>query len=99
MSYPNNNCGECPAWLGMSPLDFPINPTINNVCITCKLFTEQKFVKHIPTQCCYPLEDDGKTVIICGAKLTPEIDGKIFWKYVDKYERKVFTPSDPYANY
>ena len=57
----------------------------------------KKFVKHIPSGCCYPLEDDGKTVIICGARLTPEIDGNIFWEYVDEYIEKIVIPSDPYA--
>lgn len=58
-----------------------------------------KYVMHIPTGCCYPLEPDGKTVIICGACLTPEIDGKVFWRYTDKFVEKVPTPSDPYANH
>ena len=58
----------------------------------------KKIVRHIPTQCCYYTEDDGKTVIIAGAKLTPAIDGKIFWEYVDKFEEKVIKPSDPYHN-
>lgn len=56
----------------------------------------KKIVKHIPTQCCYYTEDDGKTVIICGCVMQPVIDGKIFWEYVDKYEEKVIKPSDPY---
>lgn len=60
---------------------------------------EHKYVRHIPTQCCYKLEDDGKTVIICGAHLTPKIDGKIFWEYVDEYVEKVVVASDPYANH
>jgi hypothetical protein len=58
-----------------------------------------QYVRHIPTQCCYPLEEDGKTVIICGAKLTPEIDGKIFWEYTDSYVEKIIKPVDPYANH
>lgn len=58
-----------------------------------------KYARHIPTQCCYLLEDDGKTVIICGAHLEPRIDGKIFWEYVDKYEEKIVTPSNLYVNH
>ena len=60
---------------------------------------EHKYVRHIPTQCCYKLEDDGKTVIICGAHLTPEIDGKIFWEYTDEFNEKIVVASDPYANH
>ena len=48
----------------------------------------KKILKHIPTQCCYYTEEDGKTVIICGCVMQPVIDGKIFWEYVDKYEEK-----------
>lgn len=59
---------------------------------------KQKFVRHIPSQTCYPLEEDGKTVIICGAHLTPEIDGKIFWEYVDKFIPKEIKPSNPFHN-
>ena len=59
----------------------------------------EKFVKHIPTQCCYKLEEDGKTVIISGARIEPKIDGKIFWEYVDNYVEKIIVPSDPYANH
>ena len=58
----------------------------------------KKIIKHIPTQCCYYTEEDGETVIICGAELHPAIDGEVFWKYVDKYEEKVVTPSDPYQH-
>ena len=58
-----------------------------------------QYVRHIPTQCCYPLEDDGKTVIICGAHLEPKIDGKIFWEYVDKYYPKEVKPSNPFAKH
>ena len=56
----------------------------------------KKILKHIPTQCCYYTEEDGKTVIICGCVMQPTIDGKIFWEYVDKYEEKIIRPSDPY---
>ena len=56
----------------------------------------KKIIKHIPTQCCYYTEEDGKTVVICGAELHPVIDGEVFWKYADKYEEKVVNPSDPY---
>lgn len=58
----------------------------------------KKIVRHIPTQCCYYTEEDGKTVIICGAHLTPEIDGKIFWEYVDKFEEKKPQPPNPCYN-
>lgn len=59
----------------------------------------KKIVRHIPSQCCYYTEEDGVTVVICGARLTPEIDGKIFWEYVDHYIEKVIKPSDPYINH
>ena len=61
--------------------------------------TKFKFVRHIPTQCCCPLEADGVTVIICGARLTPKVDGKVFWEYTDKYVEKVIKPSDPFINH
>ena len=54
-----------------------------------------KYVVHIPTNCCYELEPDGKTVIICGAHLTPKIDGETFWRYSDVYFEKVVVPVDP----
>ena len=54
---------------------------------------EYKYLKHIPTQCCYPLEPDGTTIIICGAKLTPVVDGKIFWEYTNEFVEKVPQPS------
>jgi hypothetical protein len=54
---------------------------------------EYKYLKHIPTQCCYPLEPDGKTIIICGAKLTPVVDGKIFWEYTNEFVEKIPQPS------
>jgi hypothetical protein len=44
------------------------------------------------------LEADGKTVIICGAHLTPKIDGK-FWEYVDRYIEKIAQPSDPFGGH
>ena len=59
---------------------------------------EHKYLRHIPSQCCYPLEPDGKTIIICGAHLTPEVDGKIFWEYTDEYIEKTPQPNDPYHN-
>lgn len=55
-----------------------------------------EYVVHIPTDCCYKLEPDGKTVIICGAHLTPTIDGEVFWKYSDVYFEKEVVPSNPY---
>ena len=99
MKYPNNTCGECPTWLAFGePESTNKNTSIYEHCAGCELFNSQKFVRHISTQCCYPLEDDGKTVIICGAHLTPEIDNK-FWEYVDKDVEKVVVASDPYANH
>lgn len=100
MSYPNNECGECPVWLALGEdTNIKSRRSIDKRCLKCNLFKSQRFVRHIPTQCCYPLEPDGKTVIICDAHLTPNIDGKIFWEYVDEYVDKVITPSDPYANH
>lgn len=61
--------------------------------------TEKKYVRHIPTGCCFPLEADGKTVIICGACLTPEIDGKIFWEYTNEYVEKVIVPTDQFVRW
>ena len=55
-----------------------------------------EYVVHIPTGCCYKLEPDGKTVIICGAHLTPTVDGEVFWKYSDVYFEKEVVPSNPY---
>ena len=60
---------------------------------------DYKYVVHIPTNTCHKLEEDGKTVIICGAHLTPKIDGKIFWRYTDEYFEKEVKPSDPMANH
>ena len=59
---------------------------------------KHKYVLHIPSGCCYPLEPNGKTVIICGTQLEPKIDGEIFWKYIDEYVEKVAKPSDPFAS-
>lgn len=47
----------------------------------------KKIVRHITTDCCYYTEEDGKTVVICGAHLTPELDGK-FWEEVSEYKEK-----------
>ena len=58
---------------------------------------EYKYIKHIPTQCCYPLEADGKTVIISGAHLTPEVDGKVFWEYTNEYTEKVPEPTNMFS--
>ena len=58
-----------------------------------------KYAKHIPTQCCYELKADGKTVEICGCKMQPEIDGKTFWEYSDTYVEKTVVPADPYINH
>ncbi|MBO5711427.1 MAG: hypothetical protein J6R47_01180 [Acholeplasmatales bacterium] len=94
MSYPNNNCGECPVWLAMDTLNDKIELT-GKCCTKCKIFTEQRFIRHIPSKTCYPLEPDGETVIICGCILKPIIDGDIFWEYVDSYYYKPPTPVDP----
>ena len=100
MSYPNNECGECPVWLAIGEeCGTSWRDAIAKYCTKCKIFTNQKFVRHIPTRCCYPLEDDGKTVIIAGTYLTPKIDGEVFWEYVDRYIPKIVVPSDPYANH
>lgn len=56
----------------------------------------KKYIKHIPTQCCYELGPDGKTVEICGCLMQPVVDGKIFWEYTDEYAEKVVVPSNPY---
>ena len=56
----------------------------------------QKILRHIPTQCCYYTEDDGKTINICGCRMQPEVDGKIFWEYTDVYVEKEIKPSDPH---
>jgi hypothetical protein len=56
----------------------------------------KKIVRHITTDCCFYTEEDGKTVIICGACLTPELDGK-FWEEVSEYKEKEIVPVDPYA--
>lgn len=57
----------------------------------------KKIVRHIPTQCCYYTEEDGETVIVCGCVMKPEIDGKIFWEYVDEYVEKKITAANPFA--
>lgn len=57
----------------------------------------KKIVRHIPTQCCYYTEEDGKTIVIAGIPIQPKIDGKVFWEYVDKYVEKVVVPTDPFA--
>lgn len=59
----------------------------------------KKYIKHIPTQCCYELGPDGKTITICGCRMQPVVDGKTFWEYTDEYTEKVVAPSDPYANH
>lgn len=100
MRYPSNECGECFAWLALEePEGMSREVAYRDYCSKCKLFQSQKFVKHIPSQCCFPLEDDGVSVYICGARLQPKIDGKIFWEYVDTYIHKIIKPSDPYANH
>lgn len=97
MAYPNNWCGECPTWLAIED-HHDLQKAIDNTCQYCPLFSTQQFVRHMNTGCCYPLEADGKTVIICGAHLTPDIDGKM-WAYADRYEAKEVHISDPYANH
>ena len=60
---------------------------------------EHRYIKHIPSQCCYKLEDDGKTIEISGVRMQPIVDGKTFWEYTDEYVEKVAVASDPYANH
>ena len=91
---PNNHCGECPVWLAIELDNF--DELSEKHCKKC--FAAQ-YVVHIPTGCCYPLEPEGKTVIICGAHLTPKIDGKVFWRYSDVFVEKIVKPSDPFANH
>lgn len=55
-----------------------------------------KYVIHIPTGSCYPLEPDGETVIISGVHIKPKIDGEVFWKYSDVFVKKIITPTDPF---
>ena len=59
---------------------------------------EYKYVKHLATQCCYELQEDGKTIEICGCVMQPKVDGK-FWEYTESYVEKVIRPTDPYANH
>ena len=87
--YPDNDCGECPVWLADAESD--------EHCADCP--ARSKYVVHIPSGCCYKLEPDGKTVIVCGARLTPTIDGEVFWKYSDVYFEKMVVPVDPRANH
>lgn len=94
MSYPNNECGSCPAWLSVNT-SYDVSHIISTTCKDCNLFNSQKFVCHIPSGCCYPLEDDGKTITTCGASLTPTIDG-IVWKYTDKFTYKEIKPVNPF---
>ena len=78
------------------------NPDIAELVSDIKAFVEPekpKYIVHIPSGCCYPLEADGKTVIICGAELQPTVDGEIFWRYSDEYFEKEIIPSDPYAGH
>ena len=60
---------------------------------------EHRYIKHIPTQCCYELEADGKTIEICGCRMQPKVDGKIFWEYTNTYIEKTVVPVDPYLNH
>lgn len=86
--YPDNHCGECSVWLA--------DAEGGAECDACIANMAPKYVIHIPTGCCYPLEPDGKTVIISGAHLTPEIDGKVFWKYSYVYFEKEVVPTNPF---
>ena len=98
MAYPNNYCGECPVWLAQGDMEgFALYESMANYCTKCHLFTNQQFIRHIPSGAVYPLEPDGKTVIICGADLSPTPDG-VFWEYTDKYEYHRPIPVDPYHN-
>ena len=89
MSKPNMYCGECPVWLA--------DAEGGAECDACIVNKSPKYVVHIPTNCCYELEPDGKTVVICGADLSPTPDG-VFWEYTDKYEYTRPVPVDSYHN-
>lgn len=93
MSYPNNDCGECVGWLAFGEVNK--EKLIRTYCMDCKLFKKQRFIRHIPSGCCYPLEDDGKTITICGANFTPTIEG-IVWEYTDKFTYKEIKPINPF---
>ena len=95
-SLPSNWCGECPVWLAQGDMEgLAIYESMATYCTKCHLFTNQQFIRHIPSGAVYPLEPDGKTIIICGADLSPTPDG-VFWEYVDKYEYRRPVPVDPY---
>ena len=105
MSYPNNNCGECSIWFAIGE-DITKAEALNRYCNHCPANYQikeepmkHKYLRHIPSGACYPLESDGKTIIIRDVCLTPEVDGKIFWEYVDEYTEKIAKPSNPYANH
>lgn len=55
-----------------------------------------KYLKHIPTQCCYEILDEDGTIEICGARMQPKVDGEIFWEYTNEYVEKVVAPSNPF---
>ena len=57
---------------------------------------EYKYLKHIPTQCCYEILDEEGTICICGAYMKPNVDGKIFWEYTNEYIEKKIEASDPF---
>ena len=94
MSYPNEDCMLCPAWINHKPADgMDRRALCDEYCQNCYKFQVQTFVRHIPTQCCYPLEQDG-TVNICGVIITPKI-GDGFWEYSEGYIEKKIVPVDP----
>lgn len=84
--YPSNYCGECPIWLADAECD--------ENCKGCP--SHPPYVVHIPTNTCHKLEPDGKTVVIAGVRITPKIDGKVFWKYSPVYFEKEVVPTNPF---
>ena len=97
MNKPNMNCGECPCWLAFceSETTDEQNRAILEHCKICSPVPPTLYLRHIPTQSCYPLEEDGKTIIICGVHMTPQVDGKIFWEYTDEYTEKNYCAIRP----
>ena len=90
MATPNNYCGECPIWLAD-------NADLTTLCPSCP--SRPQYAIHIPSGSCYPIEPDGRTIIVAGVAITPKIDGKVFWKYSDVYVEKIVKPSDPFAGH
>lgn len=99
MNYPSNECGECSVWLALGESEgISRAQAISEHCSKCELYKQHRYLRHIPTQCCYEILDEYDTIEICGVRLRPVVDEVVFWEYTDKYVEKVITPSDPYAN-